>query len=616
MPASRSPRSSRSERGDRVRVLIASDRAVLVECADLDEAMRMHRAWAGVPGVVERVPGARTVLVRFDPLVTTADELAQRLLATRADGAEPASGAEVVVPVRYDGEDLAEVAELLGVPTAELVRRHGAARWTVAFSGFAPGFGYLVGDDPLFDVPRRVSPRTRVPVGAVALAGQFSGVYPRESPGGWQLIGTTDAVMWDVQRDPPALLMPGAVVRFMDAGAGAGVAGVSAVSEVSAVSGVSDAAAAQRRVEPRRAGGGPDGPVVPTVAGAHAAMSGVSDAAAAQRRVEPRRAGGGPDGPVVPTVAVEVIDPGLQLLVQDSGRPGLAELAVPASGTADRVALRDANRAVGNDSAAAALEGIGAIALRFRDPGVVAVAGADAELAVISADGRLRSIPHGAPFAVARGDRLEIGPPARGLRVVIAVRGGIRMPDQLGSRSTDTLSGSGPPPLRAGDVIAIGMAAKQAVEPVPLTRELPAPGELATLDITLGPRDNWFTPDSVRLLSAQEWLVTPRSDRVGIRLHGERPLQRAIRDELPSEGAADGAIQVPADGQPVLFGPDHPTTGGYPIIGALTAAARDLAGQLPPGARIRFRVVTEISDHPERGRRVGRRHAEAQTSGQ
>ena len=577
-----------------MRVLTASDCAVLVECADLDEAMRMHRAWAGVPGVVERVPGARTVLVRFDPLETSSDELAQVLRGAVPDGAGPPEGADVIVPVRYDGEDLAEVAGLLGVSVDELVRRHGAARWTVAFSGFAPGFGYLVSDDPLFDVPRRASPRTRVPAGSVALAGRFSGVYPRESPGGWQLIGTTDAVMWDVRRDPPALLMPGAVVRFV-------------AEERGAVSEVSGASVAERGV-------------VPEVSGAsvaeRGAVSEVSDASVAERRIEPSHAGAGPDDPVNPTQGLEVIDPGLQLLVQDAGRPGLAELGVPASGSADRVALRDANRAVGNDSAAAVLQGIGAIALRFHGAGVAAVAGAHAELVVIGRDGRVRRVAHGAPFAVSGGDQLEIGPPTRGLRVSIAVRGGIRMPDQLGSRSTDTLSGIGPAPLRAGDVVAIGGASPTAVEPAPLPRELPAPGDLVVLDITLGPRDDWFAPDAVRLLSEQEWLVTPRSDRVGIRLHGERALQRAVHHELPSEGAVDGAIQVPADGQPVLFGPDHPTTGGYPIIGALTDAARDLAGQLPPGARVRFRVVSEISDRSGRARRVGPRRAGTQRSGQ
>ena len=287
-----------------------------------------------------------------------------------------------------------------------------------------------------------------------------------------------------------------------------------------------------------------------------------------------------------------VVNPGMQLLVQDRGRPGLAELGVPASGAADRVALRDANRAVGNSPGSAVLEGIGPAELRFHGDGVAAVTGVLVELAITGSDGRARAVGHGVPFAVADGDELQIGAPLRGLRFAIGVRGGIRMPAHLGSRSTDTLSGIGPEPLQPGDVVLIGDAASLAVEPARLPRELPAPGDLVVLDITLGPREHWFTPDAVRMLSEQEWLVTPRSDRVGIRLHGARPLQRAIRDELPSEGAVDGAIQVPADGQPVIFLPDHPTTGGYPIIGALTDAARDRAGQLPPGVRVRFRVVS------------------------
>lgn len=537
-----------------MRVLTASDRAVLVECADLDEAMRMHRAWAGMPGVLERVPGARTVLVRFDPLVTSAARLARALVATDADAAPPASGAEVTVPVRYDGDDLTEVATLLGVSAQEVIRRHCAARWTVAFSGFAPGFGYLVCDDPLFDVPRRASPRTRVPAGSVALAGRFGGVYPRESPGGWQLIGTTDTVLWDIHRDPPALLSPGTVVRFTVAERDAGPSDVSGI------------------------------------------VSGVSDASAADRWVRPRPADAGPDDPRVPNSALVVVNPGLQLLVQDRGRPGLAELGVPASGAADRVALRDANRAVGNSPGSAVLEGIGPAALRFHGDGVAAVTGAVAELTVTGADGRVRAVGHSVPFAVADGDELQIGAPSRGLRFAIGVRGGVRMPAHLGSRSTDILSVIGPAPLQPGDEVPVGDTAPLAVEPARLPRELPAPGDLVVLDVTLGPREHWFTPDSVGTLSEQEWLVTPRSDRVGIRLQGERPLLRAIRDELPSEGAVDGAIQVPADGQPVIFLPDHPTTGGYPVIGALTDAARDLAGQLPPGVRVRFRVVSPPFD--------------------
>jgi KipI family sensor histidine kinase inhibitor len=141
-------------------------------------------------------------------------------------GTEPrpgrrAGGEPVEVPVTYDGEDLADVATALGCDVAEVVRRHTAEQWTVAFCGFAPGFGYLSGASGAWDVPRRPSPRTRVPAGSVALAGEFSGVYPRESPGGWQLIGRTELAVFDLQRDPPALLLPGTPVRFVDVGAGA-----------------------------------------------------------------------------------------------------------------------------------------------------------------------------------------------------------------------------------------------------------------------------------------------------------------------------------------------------------------------------------------------------------
>ena len=198
-----------------MRILTASDRALLVEAADLDEAMRLNLAWRGLPGIIERVPGARTVLVHFDPTRISAATLAELLESTELGDGRVQDAGEVTIPVQYDGEDLAETAALLGVSSDELVDRHLAAHWQVAFSGFAPGFGYIVGSDPLFDVPRRPSPRTRVPAGAVALAGEFTGVYPRESPGGWQLIGHTDAVLWDPRREPAALLRPGVRVRFI-----------------------------------------------------------------------------------------------------------------------------------------------------------------------------------------------------------------------------------------------------------------------------------------------------------------------------------------------------------------------------------------------------------------
>lgn len=528
-----------------VRILTASDRALLVEAADLDEAMRLNLAWEGVRGIVERIPGARTVLVRFDPLQVSAADLAAVLSAAELAPGPPPFAGRVTVPVHYDGEDLDEAASLLGVSAEELVNRHVAADWRVAFSGFAPGFGYVVSSDPLFDVPRRSSPRTRVPAGSVALAGEFTGVYPRESPGGWQLIGRTDAVMWNIDRDPPALLSPGTSVRFE-----------------------------RLRAQARLSENGDDREQARRVTARHAAVG--TDAP------------GSPAETIMPSV--EVVRPSLQLLVQDAGRPGYAALGVSASGAADRRAMRDANRAVGNATTAAVLEGVGGAVLRFHGAGVAAVTGAVGAVTVTDVGGAVRAVVHGAPFATVEGDELMIGHPERGLRYVIAVRGGIDAEPALGSRSADTLAGLGPEPLVAGAVIRIGSVAPEPVEPDAVLRDLPAPGELVELEITFGPRDDWFTDAALDTFTGQEWTVTPRADRVGIRLQGDVLLARSVGGELPSEGAVTGAIQVPPDGQPVLFLADHPLTGGYPIIGALTDRSLDLAGQLAPGVRLRFVV--------------------------
>ncbi|MGO2986388.1 MAG: 5-oxoprolinase subunit B family protein, partial [Brevibacterium aurantiacum] len=197
----------------------ASRRHLLVECPDLAATMHLHRALesAALEGVEELIPAARTVLVTFNPTRTSAPVLTDAIHGLEHTGTDSSESREVTIDVHYDGEDLAEVADLLSLSPAEVVTRHQRATWQVAFSGFAPGFGYLAGDDPIFDVPRRSSPRTRVPVGAVALAGEFTGVYPRASPGGWQLIGRTDATLWDLDREPPALFVPGTTVKFREA---------------------------------------------------------------------------------------------------------------------------------------------------------------------------------------------------------------------------------------------------------------------------------------------------------------------------------------------------------------------------------------------------------------
>ncbi|GDY30994.1 5-oxoprolinase subunit B family protein [Gandjariella thermophila] len=198
--------------------------AALVDVNDLEQVLDLHAELRRhtPAGVVEMVPAARTLLLRFDPARTTFDRLATDVAAL-AGGADPGTAraagdtrAPVTVPVRYDGEDLAELAREVGMPPGEVVRRHTAGEYVVAFCGFAPGFGYLAGLDPALHVPRRAEPRTRVPAGAVAVADRYTGVYPRPSPGGWRIIGHTELAVWQPDRDPPALLLPGTRVRFAE----------------------------------------------------------------------------------------------------------------------------------------------------------------------------------------------------------------------------------------------------------------------------------------------------------------------------------------------------------------------------------------------------------------
>lgn len=201
-----------------MRVLPSGEDAVLVELAGLAEVLGLDAALAAAAprGVTETVPGARTLLVRFDPRATIAAVAGSVLREIRWAPIDLAAGGDLVeIPTTYDGPDLAEVAGHTGLTIAGVIAAHQEAVWTVGFIGFAPGFPYLVGGDPRLHVPRRTTPRVRVDAGSVALAGAYCGIYPTASPGGWQLIGRTEARLWNADRDPPALLAPGTRVRFV-----------------------------------------------------------------------------------------------------------------------------------------------------------------------------------------------------------------------------------------------------------------------------------------------------------------------------------------------------------------------------------------------------------------
>ncbi|MDM4763796.1 biotin-dependent carboxyltransferase family protein [Galbitalea sp. SE-J8] len=286
---------------------------------------------------------------------------------------------------------------------------------------------------------------------------------------------------------------------------------------------------------------------------------------------------------------VRVTQAGPSTLVQDPGRPGLARLGVGASGAADRAALALANRLVGNPSSAAALEILlGPFAVVPLRDVWVAVTGAWGAGCV---DGHALE-PHTATLVPA-GATLSLGVAAQGLRYVLGVRGGIETDTVLGSRATDTLAGLGPAPVRDGTTLAIG---PEPVEPVPVADlvpvDPPSAGDLL-VDVLPGPRRDWFDDDAWATLAGTRWTVSARSDRTGIRLEGP-PLARsalgARLGELPSEGMVRGGIQVSPDGAPTVLGADHPVTGGYPVIGVVTAASMDRLAQARPGQGVRMRT--------------------------
>lgn len=525
-----------------MRFLPVNLNALMVELDNLDQTLALLASLKREPiaGIDEMVPAARTLLVQFRPAVQSFASLVETIAWRDVGATAERSNTLIEIPVYYDGEDLSEVAQMLGTTPEEVVRRHTGGEYTVAFTGFAPGFGYLVGGHPSLNVPRRATPRTRIPAGAVGLAGTFSGVYPQASPGGWQIIGTTPTAMWDIDRDIPALLQPGYRVRFVD---------IASLSEAF-----------------------------------RAVLLGVPD---------PQKAESGVAGSTART-ALEVRSPGLQTLFQDLGRQGQAGQGVSASGAMDQAACKVANRLVGNGAGSACLETVnGGLQLRSQGDTVVAVTGADVPITITAADGARWLATRYCPLALADGDTLGLGEPVSGTRCYVAVRGGFAVAPVLGSCATDTLARVGPAPLVVGDVLAVRPVQGAGVVGAP---EDPPPGlptvhEDVTLDVVLGPRTDWFTPEAVELLRSQRWQVSPQSNRVGIRLAGELPLARAVVGELPSEGTSLGAIQVPPSGQPVLFLADHPLTGGYPVIGAVAPHHLDRAGQIPVNAWVRFNPI-------------------------
>jgi KipI family sensor histidine kinase inhibitor len=557
-------------------LLDAGDGGIVAEFADtvdraandavraLDQAIRHAVAQDGSspPWLIGTVPTYRSLLLIFDPLrvprariLGVVADQAARVYAQTVAGPAPDSaarshaetGRDVVIPVCYQGDlapDLDDVAGLTGLDQAAVVRLHTETEYLVHMIGFLVGYPYMASVPEALRVPRLTRPRLTTPRGAVAIAGELTGIYPLPSPGGWRVLGTTPWPMYDLTWDPPALLRPGDRVRF---------------------------AAISRAEYDRRL----TDPGIPGDLYQRASASASDSVSEARQR-----------GPLL-----RVIRPGFVTTVQDLGRPGYHRYGVGPGGAMDKFALRVGNRLLGNDEGAAALElaGPGAV-LEFLRPTSFVWAAPDGRASV---DGR--PIPPWSVCAADQGARFEVNALGRGLRGCLCVAGGIGAPLILGSRSTNLAAGFGGPfdrPCRAGDLLdqagTVSAAHRAAADPEVIEAVYGRLGQpVRRLRMVPGLQANLFGPASLATLYDSVYRVSADSNRMGYRLEGPA-VRAAAGHDIVSDGLIEGAIQVPGNGQPVLLGSDHQTTGGYPKPGVIAAADMPLFAQLAPGTAVGF----------------------------
>ncbi len=548
------------------RVVPAGDRALLVEIGDgIDErvnrrvhALALALAQRAPAGVVDLIPTYRSLLVNYDPVRIDDGMLARALadIARSLDDSALSAPETVEIPTCYGGEfgpDLQFVAEHNHLTPAEVVAIHTSSPCRVFMMGFSPGFAYMGGMSPRIATPRLQTPRTSIPAGSVGIAQQQTGIYPVESPGGWQLIGRTPVRLFDPGRTPPTLLGPGDLVRFV------------AIDEAQ----YKDLAAA---------GGPPGAPSARPAAGARPVGA---------QHVAPLRRN--------PRDIIEVLDAGALTTIQDLGRYGFQRYGVPVSGAMDTFALRAANLLVGNDEGAAGLEmTIAGPQLRFLDAAVVAVTGGDMQPRVDE-----RAAPMWHPFTVRRDAVLSFRGLRSGARAYLAIAGGLDVPVVLGSRSTylrSRFGGYEGRALRPGDRLARGSVTRSDEE-----RRMPASWHLTYLGshrlrVVLGPQEAAFTARGIQTLLGSAYTMSAQSDRMGYRLEGPRIEHRAGADIL-SDGTPAGAVQVAGDGLPLVLLADRGTTGGYAKIATIASVDLPRVAQLQPGDRVFFDAISVAEAH-------------------
>lgn len=520
-----------SEAGDSA-LLLELDEVINVSVNAQAIAVAAAVRRAGLHGIRDVVSTYRSVAVHFDPLTIDIETIRDTLRRAAETPSTPAEGKTVVIPVQYGGEmgpDLRAVAAFANISPDEVVARHAGARYRVFMLGFLPGFAYMGTVDETIAMPRHATPRVKVPAGSVGIAGRQTGVYPRESPGGWQLIGRTPVSLFNPNRVPAALVAPGDTVRFV-----------------------------RDKITPH-------------------AVSGFS------RTTEgPAKAGHY-------VRSITVLRPGLFTTIQDTGRWGLQASGVPVSGPMDRLSHRVANALVGNEPTAALLEAtLAGPEIRIDHGAVVAVTGGDLGA---SLDGD--ALPLHRPIRCRPGAVLRFGERRSGARAYVAFSGGITVSPVLGSRATHTscaLGGLDGRPIGSGDRLPLGV--ERGVTPwrVISTPARTVKGG-ARVRVIPGPQLDFFSPEALDVLQRTRFVVTPQSDRMGYRLTGAA-IPRLEDREMISDATFAGALQVPPSGDPILLMSDRQTSGGYPQIAAVITADLPLAGQLAPGDWIEFEICT------------------------
>ena len=517
------------------RISEAGDSALLLEWDEVIDPRVNARAIvmaaairdASLPGVRDVVSTFRSVAIFFDPLKGDLDTFRNAVMRLTNVSLEVAHGKTMEVPVSYGGDagqDLASVADWAGLSADDVARLHAEAEYRVFMLGFLPGFAYLGAVDTRIAAPRRETPRSRVPAGSVGIAGRQTGVYPRESAGGWQIIGRSALEVFDPGRVPAAIFAPGDTVRFMP---------------------VSSSQWPAKR----------------------APLASVQSVDTRSR-------------------SIAVIRPGLFTTIQDQGRWGHQSSGVSVSGALDQVSHRVANLLVGNAAGAATLEvTLAGPELRIEEETRIAITGADLAPTVDGAATLVGTAVTCRSGSVLRFGERRSG--ARAYVAFDGGIDTTPVFGSRATHIGSALGGLDGRPLAAGDRLPLGIRPRHGVSRVKGPDPSARVAGGARLRVLPGPQEDFFPEPALALLERTRFIVTPQSNRMGYRLSGDA-LPRIPNREMISDAAFAGGVQVPPSGEPILLMSDRQTTGGYPQIAVVITADLPLAGQLAPGDWVEF----------------------------